>query len=195
MNVWEVTEDDLRAAAAELEVEPRALDAVARVESAGSGFLEPGVPTILFEGHVFWRELKKAGIAPEAFAAAHPSIVYPKWDKARYLGGKKEYDRLREAEGIHRTAALRSASWGAFQIMGFNYAACGFADVEAFVEAHKSSAAGQLRALGAFLRSQRLAGFLRDKNWAEFARRYNGPGYLQNRYDEKLHAAYVRSGL
>ena len=105
MNVWEVTEDDLRAAAAELEVEPRALDAVARVESAGSGFLEPGVPTILFEGHVFWRELKKAGIAPEAFAAAHPSIVYPKWDKARYLGGKKEYDRLRETEGIHRTAA------------------------------------------------------------------------------------------
>ncbi len=193
MSVWEVTGEDLRAAAAELEVEPQVLDALARVESAGSGFLEPGVPKILFEGHIFWKELKKVGIDPEAHAAAHPSVVYPKWDRTRYLGGRKEYDRLREAEGIHREAALRSASWGAFQIMGFNHAACGFADVEAFVEAQASGAAGQLAAFCAFLRAQRLVGYLREKNWTEFARRYNGPAYDQNRYDEKLRAAYERS--
>lgn len=195
MSAWELTEEDFRAAAAELEVEPRTLDAVVRVESAGSGFLEPGVPKILFEGHIFWKELKKAGIDPEAHAAAHPSIVHPKWDRTRYRGGRKEYNRLREAEGIHRAAALRSASWGAFQIMGFNHAACGFAEVEAFVEAQASGAAEQLAAFCAFLRSQRLVGFLREKDWTEFARRYNGPAYAQNKYDEKLRAAYQRSGL
>ena len=31
---------------------------------------------------------------------------------------------------------------------------------------------------------------LQNKNWAEFARRYNGPAYAQNRYDEKLAEAY-----
>lgn len=195
MSAWELTEEDFRAAAAELGVEPRTLDAVVRVESAGSGFLEPGVPKILFEGHIFWKELKKAGIDPEDHTAAHSSVVHPKWDRTKYLGGRKEYDRLREAEGIHRAAALRSASWGAFQIMGFNHAACGFADVETFVDAHKSGAAEQLAAFCAFLRSQRLVGFLREKDWAEFARRYNGPAYAQNKYDEKLHAAYQRSGL
>src|SRR5690606_7984441 len=33
---------------------------------------------------------------------------------------------------------------------------------------------------------------LRRKDWARFARLYNGPGYAQNRYDEKLAQAYAR---
>ncbi|MBU7571486.1 MAG: DUF3380 domain-containing protein, partial [Flavobacterium sp.] len=31
-----------------------------------------------------------------------------------------------------------------------------------------------------------------NKNWAEFALRYNGKGYKTNRYDEKLMKAYAR---
>jgi hypothetical protein len=33
---------------------------------------------------------------------------------------------------------------------------------------------------------------LQAKNWAEFAKRYNGPAYAQNRYDEKLAKAYAK---
>jgi hypothetical protein len=34
--------------------------------------------------------------------------------------------------------------------------------------------------------------YLRDKDWAGFARRYNGPAYAENKYDEKLSAAYEK---
>ena len=32
---------------------------------------------------------------------------------------------------------------------------------------------------------------LREKNWAAFARAYNGAGYAQNAYDTRLRNAYV----
>ena len=31
---------------------------------------------------------------------------------------------------------------------------------------------------------------LKEKDWAGFARKYNGPGYAQNAYDQKLRNAY-----
>ncbi|MEE8298899.1 MAG: N-acetylmuramidase domain-containing protein [Thermodesulfobacteriota bacterium] len=31
---------------------------------------------------------------------------------------------------------------------------------------------------------------LKKRDWANFARRYNGPGYKKNKYDEKLERAY-----
>ena len=48
-----------------------------------------------------------------------------KWTKSHYEGGMGEYERLKKALAIHEKAAACSASWGLFQIMGFNYAACG----------------------------------------------------------------------
>ena len=33
---------------------------------------------------------------------------------------------------------------------------------------------------------------LQQKDWASFAKRYNGPAYAQNKYDEKLAAAYKK---
>ena len=190
MNDRDLTDEAITLAAQELDVDPCALIAVVRVESSGAGFLEPGMPKILFEGHIFWRELKKNGIDPEKPADRHPSILYPKWTKAHYRGGRREYERLEEALAIHREAALRSASWGAFQIMGFNHAVCGFAGVEEFVAAHKRSAAGQLAAFCAFLQTNKLTFRLKSLDWAGFAKAYNGPGYEQNRYDLKLAAAY-----
>ena len=35
-----------------------------------------------------------------------------------------------------------------------------------------------------------LVEWLRERNWAKFARAYNGPGYAQNQYDVKLKQAY-----
>lgn len=50
-------------------------------------------------------------------------------------GPKTEFAQLEKARTIHEEAALRSASWGLFQIMGFNYAAAGFETVIEFVAA------------------------------------------------------------
>jgi hypothetical protein len=101
-----------------LNVEAAALRAVAAVESAGSGFLpEPSpLPKVLFEGHAFHR------LTQGRFDASHPTLSYPKWTKQFYSKtGAGEWDRLNAACALDRTAALQSASWGMFQIMGFNY--------------------------------------------------------------------------
>ena len=89
-------------------------------------------------------------------------------------------------------AALESASWGRFQIMGFNFAACGYKSVMAFVRAMYESEGKQLDAFVAFIRHANLTAALREKRWADFARGYNGPGYAANSYDQKLQAAYEK---
>ena len=43
-----------------------------------------------------------------------------------------------------------------------------------------------------FIRENDLASFLRKQQFAEFARRYNGPGFKKNKYDEKLERAHNR---
>ena len=185
-----ITWDDLSQAAARLEVEPCAMRAVYSVEAAGNGFLPSGRPKILFEGHIFWKELKKRGADPAALCGAHPDLIYPKWVKTHYKGGEKEYDRLDRAESLNREAAWCSASWGAFQIMGFNFAACGYGSVDDFVQAQRESAAAQLAAFCGFISQARLVRHLKSLDWAAFARGYNGPGYAENKYDQKLKAAY-----
>jgi len=183
---------DIEKAAKTLGLEPCALSAVCQVEADGDGFLPDGRPKILFEGHVFWKELKKVGIAPEQYAASNANILYPKWTKAHYQGGAKEYDRLNRAKRIHEDAALKSASWGAFQIMGFNYAVCGCGSVQEFVEAMHGGYAGQLEMLGGFLKANNLIRHLNSRNWAAFARGYNGSGYTVNSYDVNLRQAYEK---
>jgi hypothetical protein len=181
---------DIEHAAKLLGVQPCAVKAVVEVESSGSGFLPDGRVKILFEGHIFWKELRKRGIDPAAHAA--PDILYPKWDRSKYKGGAAEYERLDAAALINRDAALCSASYGLFQIMGFNHKACGFDTVQGFVDAQKNGEAEQLQAFCAFIQSEKLGKFLAALDFAGFALRYNGPGYAENRYDEKLRRAYER---
>ncbi|MCC6562046.1 MAG: N-acetylmuramidase family protein, partial [Xanthomonadales bacterium] len=95
------------------------LKAVAEVESAGSGFLSDGRPKILFEGHVFSRLTKRA------HDAKHPTLSHKKWTRKHYLGGVAEWTRLEAARALDFDTANQSASWGAFQIMGFNHRDCG----------------------------------------------------------------------
>lgn len=177
--------------AARLDVELAALRAVAEVESAGSGFLPAPDrrPKVLFEGHVFHR------LTAGRYGASHPNLSHPQWDRRKYSGSLAgEWKRLDRAAALDAAAAMQSASWGAFQIMGFNYALCGFDCVGAFVEAQSSGADGQLEAFASFIArpGSPLLLPLRRKDWARFARLYNGPGYRQNDYDGKLAAAYAR---
>lgn len=188
-----ITEQQYQEVARMIGCDVASVKAVQQVETGKHGaFIAPNVPPILFEGHIFWAQLKKKGMAPEMYAGSHPNVVYPKWDKSQYKGGIKEYDRLNEAGLIDRDSALMSASWGAFQIMGFNYASCGCHTVKDFVEEMCTDEASQLRLFARFILSQKLDKYLISKDWAGFARRYNGPAYELNRYDTKLADAYIK---
>jgi peptidoglycan hydrolase-like protein with peptidoglycan-binding domain len=175
---------DFQRAALALSCEVACIQAVNEVESGGSGFLASGRPKILFEAQWFSR------LTRNAYDASHPGISSPSWNQKLYKGGEKEYDRLQEALALDHSAALQSASWGRFQILGVNFQKAGFVTVDAYVEAHYESEGRQLDAFVAFLKNSGLDAPLRDRRWADFAKGYNGPGYAQNEYDRKLQAAY-----
>jgi peptidoglycan hydrolase-like protein with peptidoglycan-binding domain len=176
------TEGAIEAAAARIGCDVAAVKAVMDVESRG-GFLADTRPKILFERHVFHR------LTDGAYDAAHPDISSPK--PGGYVGGAGEYARLDRAIALDREAALQSASWGAFQILGRNHDAAGFADVEGFCAAMCRSEDDQLGAFVGFVTANHLDDELRRQDWAGFARGYNGPDFRKNRYDDKLAAAYV----
>ena len=80
-----LSEDDLKAFAEKYDVSLAAVKAVNEVESSGKGFLLDGRPRILFEGHIFWRQLKNRGLKPEDFLQERvKNVLYKSWTKKFY---------------------------------------------------------------------------------------------------------------
>jgi len=173
---------DYEEAAAILGCEVAAIKAVAEVESSGSGFLEDGRPKILFEAHIFSR------LTDHKYDKSDPDISSFSWNRSLYT--KDEHKRLEKACAINRSYGLQSASWGKFQIMGFNYSLCGFSRLQDFINAMYKSEKEQLKAFCEFIKTQKLERFLKEKDWGGFALRYNGKSYKENKYDEKLEKEY-----
>lgn len=186
-----LTSHQIIQAADELNIESAALRAVIDVESAGRGFLKNGQPKILFEGHIFWNQLIAIGKQPRQLQRNNENILYPKWTKKYYKGGMDEHKRLEKAIDIHKAAALKSASWGMFQVMGFNYH-YSHPNINAFIEDMNISEEKHLEIFIAFIKKKRLIRALKSKDWKTFARTYNGAGYKKNRYDDKLESAYIK---
>ena len=178
-------ESEFDRAASILACDVAAIKAVAEVESRGQPFLDDNRPTILYERHIFSRRTGRR------FDAECPEISNRK-SGGYGKSGAHQYERLAEAIERDRDAALESASWGRFQIMGFNHRVVGYDDVESFVEAMCESEANHLGAFVEFVRGNRLDDELRNHDWAGFARGYNGPKYAINRYDVKMEEAYRR---
>lgn len=189
-------ESDIADLAERLGLPVATIKAVNEVESSGRGFNIDGNPKILFEGHVFWKQLQQAGIDPGQYVRGNEDILYKSWTKQHYRGGKGEHARLNKAIGIAGNnskvaeAAYSAASWGLFQIMGFHYESLGYGNVTEFVAAMQLDEGKHLEAFGKFLEVNGLVPLLKARNWAGFARRYNGSGYAANAYDTKLEAAY-----
>lgn len=173
-------------AAAYLGCSVAAIKAVASVESAGSGFDPEGFPKTLFEGHKFNQ------FTGGVYSAKHPTYSYLKWTKNFYgKTWRDEKDRLFFAMSLNREAAIKSASWGEFQIMGFNWQATGATSIQDFVNRMCDGPESQLSLFCGFIKaSPRLLVALRDLKWVEFAKLYNGDGYAANQYDTKLASAY-----
>lgn len=182
--------------------ETPSLQAILDVESAGSGFDDSGRPKTLPEPAVFFTQLwdgKKvaadwqarqkrqlAAIQSGLATAAWGSIPYPATSDARY-------SRLARMMAIDPSAALRSCSWGIGQVMGFNYAACGYPDVETMVSDACASEVLQFGFVIRFIEHAGLGAALKRRDWAALARGYNGPGNVEV-YSKKLATAYaVRS--
>ena len=183
---------DFARAAKELNVEEAAIRAVAEVEAAGAGFIADGRPAILYEAHIFHKET--GGKHSHAKDRRGVALSSPTWNKALYgATGAAQHARYEDARALDPDAANKACSWGTFQILGQNHKVCGFDNSQDFVDAMwTGGAAAHLDAFVKFIKGNKLDTALRNKNWAAFARGYNGPGYAANAYDKKMANAYAR---
>ncbi len=186
-------DDYITQKALENDLSPASVKAVIKVESRGRGFNREKKMVILFEGHIFWKELVKIGLDPSFMVDGNEEIIYKKPDYRYY--NRPQYPRLEKAEAIDEVAALNSASYGMFQVMGFNHKLAGFNDVLEMVNILGKSEKNQLEAFITFLKNTACYEDLKAKDWASFARHYNGPQYAQNQYNTKLEKAYNNSKL
>ena len=192
-NAPAITEQDMQLAAMRLGVPTANLKALAAKESGRASFSRAGRPVILFEAHWFSR------LTGRRYDRSHPHISSPRWDRklyARHMPGR--YGRLADAAALNIDAALSSASWGKFQIMGFHWQNLGYASPLQFALAHVSSEANHLDALVRFIEAHKLNKALRDcrpndpASCIVFARRYNGSGFRQNNYHARLAGLIAR---
>jgi hypothetical protein len=198
-----ISEDEYTNAAAQIGCEVAIIKAFAQVESGKLGpfFNFNGwdrVPTILFERHQF-HKYSKGVYSTEANRnisnsdeAKRTNAPYP--DADGYWASEYQYQRLLRAYALDKNAALMSASWGRFQMMGFNYNMIpGVKSVEDMVRKYSESEKWHFRGLVGYVNSTPiLRKALKEKNWATAALSYNGQSALlpRNAYDKKLEAAY-----
>lgn len=206
-------EQDFVDAAAKLKTEVACVKAVQEVESKGAGFLPNSKTVILFERHVFkkqldaWLALAPANVTATAQKAGCSFL--PGQDKLAtlkahllktqpdiynvatggYKGNEAEYPRLAKAGILNLECAQKSASWGLFQIMGYHHALLGFKSITEMVATFGASERNQLMGFCDFVAADaRLLKAIRAKDWLTFAIGYNGPA--QQGYDVKMAAAY-----
>ena len=175
-----LSREGLAKAVGELRIAEALIWAVVATETGACGYLRDRRPCILYERHVFWK-LTSGRFSDRDVSSSEPG---------GYKQGPAEYDRLLRAISLDESAALMSASWGLGQILGENYAISGFESIQAMVTAMTLSEDAQLLALSEYLKSRKLDRTLRSKDWAAFALKYNGRGYLRTKYDERLKTSY-----
>ena len=183
-----ITAEDVETTANSLGCDVAALRAVMAVESRNSGFDNKHRPIILFEPHVFYRNLRE----PELGEAVKVGIAYPRWGEKPYpRDDDGNYDRLSRAIAIDEEAAFRSISIGLGQILGENHVAAGYPSATEMFKAATESEGIQLDQMAGFIRKDGLEQHLIRHDWEAFARGYNGPGQVL-KYSRLLEENYKK---
>lgn len=193
-----VNEYDIEAGASMLGVSPAMLNAVSIVESRGEGFNRDGSLRMLYERHKGYKYAEQENCLDEMIIRAGVDVCSQ--TPGDYKGGIPEYSRLKRVGEVNSYVALMSASFGRWQIMGFNHKIVGYESPSEMFEAFAESEANQLMAFVEFVKYNGLARHLIDaerladagksplKPLNLFAIGYNGKRH--DRYDKKIAAAY-----
>ena len=188
-------EDDYEAVAQRLDVEVPAMKAVVKIEagSTGRGFSKEGPALINFDLSVFRRNAARRGINLEKYRKSHPEVF--KAPDIRKYGSQQaaQNARLESALEIDSVLAIESSFWGMFQIGGFNWKLCGTSSPQEFMRRMETSEQEQLNLFANFLENTGLVKHMRTRNWAAFARGYNGPSYAARKYHTRLSTAYANA--
>lgn len=180
-----ITSDDIARAASRMGVSAKHVEAIRKVESRGMSFDQKGRPVILFEPHIFYKRTQ----------GRHGRTNYsnPTWNRDLYPKGfDGRWEQMADAAEKDAQAALESASWGLFQVMGFHWAALGYASALDFARRMTASEAEHLEALIRYIEKNGLVGALAQCKAGDpdscraLAKGYNGSAYEANRYHVKI---------
>lgn len=174
-----VTPAEVAAFADRLGCTAKQLQAVAAVESSGSGFDPRGRPKMLFERHLFYR-ITDGRFGIKTFSAPE-------------AGGYNldSWTKLELACGCDVDAAFAAASWGKFQVLGSHWASLGYASPLDLAWSTVESEAGHYELLARFIQFNRMEDAIRtisrdSTSNIKFARLFNGPAYRTYSYDIRL---------
>ncbi len=184
-----LTEQDFEEVAKKLGVEVAAIKAVVDIEAGKThqGFVAPGKPLINFDLTMFRRFATRRGVNLSKYSKSH-SIIFTSSKGSQ----TRAHRRLEAAKTINSNAAIEGTFWGMFQIGGFNWKKCGADNLDDFVTKMSRSERDQLDMFAEFITNAGLLKHLQKKNWAAFARGYNGPSYARRGYHTRMASAYAR---
>lgn len=187
-------ESDYNEVAEQLGVEVAAMKAVVEIEAGKShdGFWAEGKPIINFDLAVFRKMAARHKVNLSKYTKSH-SVVFSRPNISKYGSQQAAVQaRLDRAMDIDSISAIEGTFWGMFQIGGFNWRQCGTSSPQEFVRLMSRSERDQLDLFAEFISRTGLLPALKKKNWAAFARGYNGPGYAARGYHKRLAAAYKK---
>ena len=190
-----ISEENYNLTATKLGVEVEIMKAIAKQESKRNSFWEDGQATILFERHKMWIYLKESGKTQdelEVLKEKYPKIVNN--SAGEYGAYSEQYEKLKIAKQIDYSSALKSCSWGKFQVMGFNYKVSFSSPEEMEMAVNKCELQQFKFFIGYLENTNGLIQAIKDKDWELIAKKYNGaswkatnPDYASNiekYYDE-----------
>ncbi len=187
-----LTDFDLPRIAHRIRVGEDELHAFLDVETNGKAFDAQGRPRILFEPHVFYRNLS----GDKRTRAVSAGLAARKWGAIKYGRTSAQYDRLNRAIVIDESAALKACSWGSTQILGENYKMVGYASPQDMVLAFMDDEDSHVEAAVEFIISAGIDDEMRDlaaltrptraADCVAIVSVYNGPGYKKNDYHTKF---------
>lgn len=193
-----ITEAHYEKLAADLNVEKEVLKAVAMVESKGKGFINDKTgrrrAKILLERHKMYKHLKRK-ISQERLSSLvqkHPRIIYS--EAGGYGSEQEQFRKLEIAKSIDEAVAIKSCSWGEFQVLGEYFNDGGYSTPQELEIAMNQCSLQQFLYFQKFLKitKPQVVKNMRVKNWKKIAFYYNGSGYRINAYDVKMECEYER---
>ena len=188
-NAPPLTPGDMGALADRWRVAPGIIRAIRTVEAPRGAFDATGKPTHLYERHVANRNTDPPG----RFARSHPDLFNASgYGRGGYGAYSAQFDKLADACFLDPEAAFEGCSWGAFQVLGENAVALGYASAFDFALELAKGEAQHLESFARYVEFNGLVDELRQvvpgnaNSAIPFVSRYNGPGFRQFDYHTKL---------
>lgn len=183
-------------------IEPRVAQAILNVESGGRTHGDDGRVLIRFEAHIFKTYLGLSTLWTDHFRTdvTRPWVdqywrptVSDTWRPIHTGKQADEWAAFDFARELNSNAATNSISMGAAQIVGFNHARIGYMDAWRMLESFESAPMQTIGFINFCLSDPALMAAMRDRDFDEVARRYNGAGNVAV-YGKLLRDAYASLG-